>query len=307
MPPQCKRHGISIAQHLALCTYAQKHPQLTQIQLQQWFKSKFQHLLTQPTISESLSAKYTHLDAQSLDKSTLPTTCQCQKSVKYPELEDALFEWHQQLQKDVPLSGEAIQAQARHFWYWLAPYQDMEVPQFSSGWLHKFKSRYNIRQRVYHGEASSVDDNIVNEQMKAIQALAQQFHPQDIYNCDKTDLFWKSTPDWGLASQQISGTKKYKTRITAHFCCNADESHKLLIWFIDKSAYPCCFRAAKVNIAVLDCVYKSNPAAWMTSDLMIFWLCWFLRSIGERQVLLLMDNFSAHTLAIDLISQQNHL
>ena len=153
MPPERKRHGILIAQCLALCTYAQKHPQLTQIQLQQWFKSEFQHLLTQPTISESLSAKYTHLDAQSSDKSTLPTTCQRQKPAKYPELEDALFEWHQQLQKDVPLSGEGIQAQARRFWYQLAPYQGMEVPQFSSGWLHKFKSRYNIRQRVYHGEA----------------------------------------------------------------------------------------------------------------------------------------------------------
>ena len=150
MPAECKKHGISITQQLTLQSYAWNHPQLTQIQLQQWFKSKFQCLFTQPTISESLSSKYNHLNAQSSDKYTLPTNHQREKAFKYPELESALFEWHQQLEIDVPLSGKAIKAQAKCFWLRLAPYQGMEVPQFSNGWLDKFKSRHNIKQRICH-------------------------------------------------------------------------------------------------------------------------------------------------------------
>ena len=205
------------------------------------------------------------------------------------------------------MSGEAIKLQAQRFWRRLAPYQGMEMPQFSNGWLAKFKDRHGIKMRVRHGEAASIDDSVMVEQLNAIQAIAQQFHPQDVYNCDETGLFWKSTPDRGLATQQLSGTKKHKARITVHFCCNADGSHKLPIWFIGKSAHPRCFGAAKVNIAALDCIYKSNAAAWMISELMVLWLHWFSRLIGHRRVLLIMDNFSAHTLAVNIIQQQNQL
>ena len=41
----------------------------------------------------------------------------------------------------------------------------------------------------------------------------------------------------------------------------------------------------------------------MVSDLMVEWLRYFERHIGNRKVLLLMDNFSAHKLAVELIKQ----
>jgi hypothetical protein len=45
-------------------------------------------------------------------------------------------------------------------------------------------------------------------------------------------------PDQGLASQQMSGKKSSKFRITVGFLCNADGSEKWPIFFIGKSKKP---------------------------------------------------------------------
>lgn len=178
----------------------------------------------------------------------------------------------------------------------------MEAPHFSNGWLDRFKRRYGIKSRVRYREEGSINEAAIVEQLVQIQALARLYKPEDVYNCDETGLYWKMTLDRGLATQQTSGTKKDKARISAHFCCNADSSDKLPIWFIGKTAKPRCFRAAGVNIAALNCLWKSNGKAWMTSTIIIEWLHWFLRWIGrERRVLLVMDNFSAHTFTVSQI------
>lgn len=300
MPPGVKQRGISVAQRLAIRQHARNHPHLTQLQLRGWFKSQFHRLITQPTISESLSAKFAHLDN---NQSIIHSEQQRLRPAKYPQLEAALFEWHQRYEVEIPLSSEAIKEQARKFWRRLPQYQEMELPQFSNGWLEGFKKRHGIKQRIRHGEAASLDEAAIAEQLLGVQLAARAFNPRDIYNCDETGLFWKATPDRGLSTQQYSGTKKQKHRITAHFCCNADGSDKLPVWFIGTATHPRCFGAAQINISAFNCVYKSNTKAWMVTDLMVDWLYWFERHVGNRKVLLLMDNFSAHKVAIELIEQ----
>lgn len=44
----------------------------------------------------------------------------------------------------------------------------MEVPQFSTGWLDKFKKRHGITERIRHGEASLIDETLIAEQLVAI-------------------------------------------------------------------------------------------------------------------------------------------
>ena len=307
MPPHRSTLSISVTQRLALRAHARSYPNLSQAQLREWFQREFQRLITQPTVSESLSSRFNHLEERLPNQPFLPTDRKRIRTPLYPELEQALYEWHQRLEKEVPLSEAAIRTQAVRFWKRLAPYQGMEVPQFSNGWLMGFKKRHSIHSRVRHGEASSVDEAAIAEQLHAVQAIVKQFNPCDVYNCDETGLFWKSTPDRGLSTQSLSGTKQHKARLTAHFCCNADGSHKLPLWFIGKAARPRCFNAAKVNISALDCIYTSNSAAWMTAAIMEPWLHWFSRKVHNKRILLLMDNFSAHTLAIEIIKQQDQL
>lgn len=187
-------------------------------------------------------------------------------------MEDALLKWLKRVQTDVPISDELLREKAKRFWHVLDTYKEMEMPQLSAGWLYKFKRRHGVKQYIRHGEAGDVDEAAVSEQIKLLQSLVQNYHPADVYNCDETGLFWKSTPDRGLATQQFSGTKQNKSRITAHFCCNADGSDKVPVWIIGKSAWPRAFTAAKVNLASLGCHWRYNGKAWMNTELFIQWL-----------------------------------
>lgn len=85
-------------------------------------------------------------------------------------------------------------------------YHDMQVPQFSNGWREKFKRRHGISEHTRHGEASSVDDALLAEQLVAVQAIAAQFHPSNTYKCGESGLLWKVVPDKGQATESIPGT-----------------------------------------------------------------------------------------------------
>ena len=152
-----------------------------------------------------------------------------------------------------------------------------------------------------------MDIAAIAEQLQAVQAIAKQFHPSDCYNCDETGLFFKMVPDRGLSTQRVPGQKVEKARVTAHFCCNADGSYKLPIWFIGKAAKPRCFGAASIHFSAFNCIWKYNGKAWMTTEIMVEWLYWFSSIIGTRKVLLIMDNFSAYTAAVNLIKESRPL
>jgi hypothetical protein len=106
-----------------------------------------------------------------------------------------------------------------------------------------------------HALASSISvaKALMAEQLVTVQAIASQFHPSNTYNCDESGLLWKITPDRGQATQAIASSKLEKARITVHFCCNADGSHKLPPWFIGKHRKPRAFGAANININSLGC------------------------------------------------------
>jgi len=160
---------------------------------------------------------------------------------------------------------------------------------FSHGWVQGFKRRYNIKQRVRHGEAGSIDEAAIAAQLVAVQAAIRNFKPCDIYNCDETGLFWKTTPDRGLSSQRLSGQKSQKARITIHFGCNADGSDELPPWFIGRAAQPRAFGAANVSLNSLDCFWRHNGTAWMTASIMTEWPQCFDRRCAGRKMLLIMD------------------
>ncbi|KAI1002060.1 hypothetical protein K3495_g6143 [Podosphaera aphanis] len=147
-----------------------------------------------------------------------------------------------------------------------------------------------------HGDDGSVNEAVVAQQFAQVQELATEYHPDDIYNRDESGLFWKMTPERGFATTSVTGSKTNKARVTAHFCCNATRRDKVPICFRGTSANPRGFGSAGINSGAFSCVWKSNDKAWMSADLMVEWLEYFAhRSGGDRQVLLIMDNFIAVT------------
>jgi hypothetical protein len=75
-------------------------------------------------------------------------------------------------------------------------------------------------------------------------------------------------------------------------CCNADGSDKLPFLVIGKYENPRCFK--NVNQDSFGCKYRSNPKAWMTQVIFLEWLKGFDARMAGRNVLLIMDNCSAH-------------
>ena len=137
--------------------------------------------------------------------------------------------------------------------------------QFSSGWLHKFKERNGIRLRKLHGEASSINQDVVIESRLSLQEKMSSYPAERIYNMDETGLFYRLEPDTLLATLRLSGRKKDKERLSIALCTNADGSHKLKPLVIGKYAKPRCFK--NVNLSNLGITYRNNKRAWMLATL----------------------------------------
>ncbi len=98
--------------------------------------------------------------------------------------------------------------------------------------------------------------------------------------------------DNSLAIKQLEGRKQNKERLMLAVCCNADGSDKLPLLVIGKYENPRCFK--NVNRDNFGCKYRSNSKARMTQVIFLEWLKGFDARMAGRNVLLIMDNCSAH-------------
>lgn len=113
---------------------------------------------------------------------------------------------------------------------------------------------------------------------------------------DETALYFKMSRTRALSTVSLPGRKPDRLRITVALCCNADGLEKYEAFIISRSKNGIIPRdVRKMDSKSLGCHWVSNEHAWMTGDLMEIWLERFYEYIGtEREVILLMDNFSGH-------------
>lgn len=304
-----RRRAISTADKLEIRRYFfdkahNKRPTLKA--LQEWYAQKHPHVpkLHISSISEIISDKYDTLDDDCTTKKRVVGASRLRQA-NHPDLEAALYQFQLRMtRKGAAITGDILKEMAGQIWDKLPQYAETERPKFSNGWLEAFKKRHNVYRRIRHGEAAQVDREALEEQLKKLHLICEEYNLRDIYNMDETGLFWKAMPDRTLSSETVIGGKRAKSRITANFCVNADGSDKLPIWFIGQYNKPHCFRG--ININNFDMIWKSNKKAWMTGAIFSEWLIWFNRRMINRKVLLLIDGFSAHQTGIDLTDDLNH-
>lgn len=106
-----------------------------------------------------------------------------------------------------------------------------------------------------------------------------------------------------MARKQLEGRKACKERITVVACCNGNGSNRLPLWVIGKFLNPRCLN--NVNLENLGCVYRANTTASITVSLFLEWLKWFDSHMYGRNVILILDNCSAHVPLRDLPQLQN--
>ena len=187
------------------------------------------------------------------------------------------------------------------FWNKLPQYSNEPQPRFSTGWLDAFKARYKIKKFRRHKESGAVDRVVVEEELSKLREDLKDVDSEDIYNMDETGLFWKTSLDGTLATEQTPGGKHEKARITANFCCNVTGTRKLKPWFIGKAKIPRCFGSSGVKADNLAMVWRANKTVWMTGVIFKEYLLWFDIQVEGRKVVLLIDGFSAHKTGLDLL------
>lgn len=292
--PQSSKRLISDIQRKALRDWAHNQPRRpTQKACIAWFYAEYNHRLSQFTVSDILSSQYQYLDSKSN-----PSTSIRKGTGQWHDLENILYEWQHTLNlRGAYISGDILIEKARQIWNSLPQYQNQPPPAFSNGWLHRFKQRYNIKQHTHHGEAGSVPEE-AEEEMKAVRTIAGHYNEDDIYNVDETGLFWRMPPSQSLSSGNRPGIKRDKTRISIVCCVNASGTDRLPIWVIGKARTPRALR--NINIPAIGAEWRWNQKAWMSQIIMREWLLAFYRHIGQRPVLLTMDNFAAHLAGLEL-------
>ena len=139
---------------------------------------------------------------------------------KFPELDAALFEWQQVMQKrKIVITGLLLQEKAMQFWSKMDIYKDIAPPKFSEGWLSNWKARYQIKKYTLHDEAGTVElGEEDTETMEKVQAILVDYERCDIYNMDETGLYWRKAPTTMLATEAQPGVKqnKYPSHLLRH-------------------------------------------------------------------------------------------
>ena len=118
---------------------------------------------------------------------------------------------------------------------------------------------------VHDTQAVREQFGVNEEQIRNIRPLIRKsYDSSDIFNADKTGLFYKLTPDKTLkfVGETCSGGKLSKDRITVLVAANMSSTEKRKLLVIGKSKNLSCFKNKHLLIK-----YRSNSRAWMTSEL----------------------------------------
>ena len=178
-----KKITLSSYQKYELCLYADKH-KLTRTQYIDWIEEKWGVRVNESTISRILQNSNKRLTTEVIHPEQKRI-----KSVTFPELELSLKEFVLNYQHQAILSDAILIEKAKLLANGLGIPAD--ALKFSSGWLQGFKKRNGIRQEKLHGEAASVNQDVIAEALPLLRNKCASYPPERIYNMDETGLFYR--------------------------------------------------------------------------------------------------------------------
>lgn len=129
--------------------------------------------------------------------------------------------------------------------------------------------------------------------MSSLSSLSSSYTPEDIWNADKSGIFFRALPDrmFAFRDDRRAGSKKPKDRVTVLFACSMT-GEKCKMFVIGRSLKPHCFQ----GVTTLPVWYRANVSSWITSSLFVEYLQEWNRELrlAQRRILILIDNCTAH-------------
>lgn len=294
MTPRKNRQGISEVQKKALRSWVQsQQPRPSHSACLAWFEEAYGRRVNQSTISAILSKRWEHLDHGPA------SAIQRQQAPQWPILEQRVSDWLLSCQEaGEHKTGEAILRKAREIWPELNEYATLPMPQFSQGWLTKFKIRHSTRQSVGLDGVLQAPPQDTRKEVKGLRSRCGEFPEEDIYNMDETGLLWRKAPYEVIPPCGSPPLYRDKSRVCLVICTNSTGSDRLPLWIVGHKQMPEALR--QINFEAMECTWRHHRKAWMTTRIMTEWLLFFYRHVGERRVLLLLDNLPSHESALQI-------
>ena len=224
-------------------------------------------------------------------KSSGGTKRQQIKEGTYEQVNLACYKWVLiQRSENIPINGTILQEKALGF----AKQLNIEKFQASDGWLHAWKTLYNVSLKEESGESRSFTPEMTNAWNEtSLPTILSTYKLKDIYNADEFGLFYQELPKKTLhtKNEKCSGGKNSKVRLTGMTAASA-AGEKLPMFIAGKLANPRCFK----NVKYLPCRYRSQVKIWTNSFLFDEWVKELDKKFEKenRKVILIVDNCSAH-------------
>lgn len=134
--PVAHSHRAALRQH-----FQTADPKPTQAALRAWFTNQFGYKISQSIISRSLSESFANLDSTDVSESAYRL-----RSCQWPWLETLLTNWlEEEESRSGRVANDDIRRKARELWKQADESRGLKTPQFSVGWVMKFKRRHEMR------------------------------------------------------------------------------------------------------------------------------------------------------------------
>ena len=135
------------------------------------------------------------------------------RQLQYPKVDDEVWKFFCEAQsKNIPISGPMLLAEANEI-----AFKDNDKFSASNGWLQRFSARHQIKFANLHGESAEVSDEAVDQWKEKLPEICAGYHPQDIFNFNKTGVFFRALPQ-NLSFQMVVKHQELKLVKTDLVC-----------------------------------------------------------------------------------------
>lgn len=221
------------------------------------------------TVSDIYRLKDSIQKVASMNKDNL--TMKKMNVSRYPALESKVLEWYEKSrQNGIFITGPMIIAKAIEIHKESGSKDNFRA---STGWLDRFKKRNGLKLDGLMDVKSDtkVDQNAIKSFAAHSQSIINYYNlsPEQIYNADETDLFWKLMPKPSSTDKDEleASIRIYRERITLLGCTNATGNHKLPLVCVGRKARG----ITSDDISDLSLVYYSQETAWMDTNVFYDW------------------------------------
>uniref|UniRef100_K7EX90 HTH CENPB-type domain-containing protein n=1 Tax=Pelodiscus sinensis TaxID=13735 RepID=K7EX90_PELSI len=225
-------------------------------------------------------------------------------------MERLLSMWiEDQTQRKMPMSLAVIQEKAKALYDAVKiELNETDAKPFnaSHGWFERFKKRSNLHNIKITGGAAAADMEAAESFPAIFEAIIKEggYSSKQVFNLDKTGLFWKRMPARTYLSHDEAYAPSFKAakdHITVMLCTNANGDCKLKLIVVHCSANPRAL--ASYSKDHLPGFWRSNVTVWVTVSIFTDYLCnrltaelkdYCLQEDLAFKILLLLDNAPGH-------------